>query len=129
MRAYYLPILGVWPILYHRWNGLLGWDVNGLINRYQDVGAINAAAIMQFLFSPAWLVTLAGFAATLVFGGDFLRHEVRRAFLGNVYSRSLFWAALGTACFGLREPYLLPSALVVAIAGFLCLLFDSARAL
>lgn len=129
MRVYLLPILVAWPFLFHSWNGHFAWDVNWLLNNFEDRNAINGAAIVQFLFSPTWLITLTLFVLATLCGGDFLRHQVRRAFATSNNSRALFWAALAIACMGLRKPYLLPSALVVLIAGFLVLLFDSAGTL
>jgi hypothetical protein len=129
MRLYLLPVFVIWPFLYGRWNGHFAWDVNWLLNNYSDRYAINAAAQMQFLVSPAWLATLATFVVTALVGGDFLKHQLRRVFSENNNSRALFWAALAMACLGLREPYLLESALVVLISGFLVLLFDAAGSL
>ena len=129
MRIYLLPVFAAWPFLYHSWNGHLSWEANGLITRYSDVNAINTAGQAQFLLSPMFLIFLGALVGVIGFGGKFLKHELRRAFVNSSAARALLWCALAMACFGLREPYLLPSALVVGMTGCLCLLFDAAGAL
>ena len=128
MRLYYLPVFVIWPFLYHRWNGRFAWDINWLLNNYADRNAINAAEQMRFLLSPLFLATAVTLAIATFCGGDFLRHQIRRALDTNNNSRALFWCALAVACMGVREPYLLPSALIICIGGFLILLFDAAGA-
>jgi hypothetical protein len=129
MRFYLLPIFVLWPFLFHGWNGHFAWDINWLFANYDDRNAINAAAQMQFLLSPLWLATLATVAIVALAGGKFLKHQLRRAFGATNNARALFWVALALGCMGLREPYLLDSALVVLISGFLVLLFDAAGTL
>ena len=129
MRVYLLPLLMVWPFLFDSWNGHLAWDVNWLLNKESDIGAINAAAQVQFLLSPEFLISIVVFVLAALLGGDFLKHQLKRSFAASNNARGMFWGALAIACLGLREPYLLPSALVVLISGFLILLFDAAGTL
>jgi len=126
MRLYLLPLFVVWPFLYDHWNGHFAWDMGWLLTRNSDEHAINAAAQMQFLLSPTFLVALCGFVACFFVGGDFLRHQLRRTLSENNNASALFWCALAVAGMGIREPYLLESALAIAIAGALVLLFDAA---
>jgi hypothetical protein len=129
MRAYLLPMFVVWPFLYDHWNGHFAWNVNYLLNDYQDRAAINTAELLRFFLSPEMFVTVAVFLIAALLGGDFLRHQIRRAFAATNNARSLFWAALAVACLGVREPYLLASAFIVMVSGFLVLLFDAAGTL
>jgi hypothetical protein len=125
MRLYLLPFLILWPLLYHKWNGSFAWNPNWLLSTYQDKDAINTSAMVQFLLSPEWLITLVLVVLAALFGGDFMRHQIRRSLTATNHARGLFWAALGVACLAIREPYLLQAALVVLITGFLVLLFDA----
>ena len=130
MRYVFVTFFVAWPFLYHPWNGTFYWGINRLITQYSDVKAINAGEQMQFLFSPAMLVSAIAFASVAsFFGGNYLRHVMGNGFRDSSSTRALLWAAVVTACFGLREPFLLPSALVVAITGCLVWLFDPRRAL
>ena len=129
MQAYFLPVFALWPFLIDPWNGRLAWNIGGLIVQRSDLNSINAAGHAGFLLSPAWLSLLGAVLVSILFGTRYMRHQIRRAFLAKPESRALFWAALGTAAMGLREPFLLTSALVVLIAAFLVLLFDAAGAL
>jgi hypothetical protein len=128
IRWYLLPVFAVATFLFDGWNLHLAWSPTGLLEDYADLHALNLADYARFLLSPTWLCTLATVVGTAVWGGRFLKHELRRTALVHPSSRAFLWAGLAAACMGLREPLMLYVALVIWIAGLLVLLFDAAGA-
>jgi hypothetical protein len=96
-----------------------GWSPLGSLTDIRQIGAVNAFDYFAFIVYPGlWAMGLILLYVS-VFGGEFVKNQMRVIARRDPRMKGLLWSALGLAAMGLFNPALLPSAVFVAFGALI----------